>query len=830
MARINTYQIDGSISANDIVIGSEYNGINSTGIPIYKTKNYRMSDLQTFLAGGDFEFEAPIEIKPLPAGNKKWVHNNITVSTPSASSLLTHNGGTNGQFTVVTGVTTDSYTEDSLIVTKGHVKQINTTTYTLPDYKFNIAADSNPGSDDAFIDINSSSFDTLNILGGTVLTSEITTGDTITINHNNITHTPSDDGDTINLDYGDDFTALTARVVSPQGHLTASTKTTYSLPAQYSFNVSTDSNASHNREITSGQTLNILGATPISTAVSAADTVTISATDFTGPTTNPDVSGVRGLVPAPTTSDGSKFLKGNGGWAVPTDTQYSVMGSGDPASYDAGLVLAGSATHNNNFLRKDGSWATVTQTDISSTAGTFVSITSNSGATGSVTVNPDLSASGLGSTTAAKQLQFLRGDNTWSNVNNATLENIGGLRLFNNTHPANTINTATTVNGRFYGLQTSGASIGLVNVPWTDTNTWNANTKTVAGYVSAPGNDANKVWKTDANGNPAWRIDADTTYSEATSNSEGLMSTAHHDKLDGIEDNATADQTAAQLRTAIGTGNGNLVPAEGTAGHFLKHDGTFGLPSYTTNTDTNTTYSAGAGIDLSGTTFSLTQTTLTGNGFFKIPFMSSNVINVDSSANSFSYNPSSNVLAVNKISIGTTSTLTSRSIYSQSSGSNYFEIANTSTSNGGRLLFGCTTSGFNGIYSRNHNNSAGREFRLIQLSTAVITVATGGNTTVNGTVTANNFIVTSDKRLKSEIEPIKKGLEVIKKFSSYNYIKGDEKESGFIAQEVREAIPHTVYENNEGYLSMSDRGVLAYMHKAILELEERLTAIEEKLN
>ena len=31
-------------------------------------------------------------------------------------------------------------------------------------------------------------------------------------------------------------------------------------------------------------------------------------------------------------------------------------------------------------------------------------------------------------------------------------------------------------------------------------------------------------------------------------------------------------------------------------------------------------------------------------------------------------------------------------------------------------------------------------------------------------------------------------------------------------------------------LSMSDRGVLAHMHKAILELEERLTAIEEKLN
>jgi hypothetical protein len=88
MARINTYQIDGSISANDIVIGSEYNGINSTGIPIYKTKNYRMSDLQTFLAGGDFEFAAPITIQTLPAGNKKWVHDTQSLTSTSSSVTL----------------------------------------------------------------------------------------------------------------------------------------------------------------------------------------------------------------------------------------------------------------------------------------------------------------------------------------------------------------------------------------------------------------------------------------------------------------------------------------------------------------------------------------------------------------------------------------------------------------------------------------------------------------------------------------------------------------------------------------------------------------------
>ena len=53
----------------------------------------------------------------------------------------------------------------------------------------------------------------------------------------------------------------------------------------------------------------------------------------------------------------------------------------------------------------------------------------------------------------------------------------------------------------------------------------------------------------------------------------------------GYEAGATADQTAAEIRTLVGTGNNNFVPAAGSSGEFLKHDGTFGTPSYTTNTD-----------------------------------------------------------------------------------------------------------------------------------------------------------------------------------------------------------------------------------------------------
>ena len=46
-----------------------------------------------------------------------------------------------------------------------------------------------------------------------------------------------------------------------------------------------------------------------------------------------------------------------------------------------------------------------------------------------------------------------------------------------------------------------------------------------------------------------------------------------------------------QYTSAISTGNNGLVPAAGSAGEFLKHDGTFGTPSYIANTDTDVSIS-----------------------------------------------------------------------------------------------------------------------------------------------------------------------------------------------------------------------------------------------
>lgn len=72
-----------------------------------------------------------------------------------------------------------------------------------------------------------------------------------------------------------------------------------------------------------------------------------------------------------------------------------------------------------------------------------------------------------------------------------------------------------------------------------DSNTWVANSKTVDGFVTKGSGQANKVWKTDADGNPGWRTDDNTTYGLATATVNGLMSKEDFSKLSGIADGAT---------------------------------------------------------------------------------------------------------------------------------------------------------------------------------------------------------------------------------------------------------------------------------------------------
>lgn len=165
-------------------------------------------------------------------------------------------------------------------------------------------------------------------------------------------------------------------------------------------------------------------------------------------------------------------------------------------------------------------------------------------------------------------------------------------------------------NGRNYAVELDSFGKAYVNVPWTDTN---------------------------------------TTYNVATASANGLMSSSDKSKLNGIQAGADAVSFSRSLSsgTKIGTININGVNTDiyaPTAGEPVEYgvatSTTLGLvrigyPKSGKNypvelnssnqmyvnvpwTDNNTTYSAGAGLSLSGTAFSLVKATPTTLGGVKV--------------------------------------------------------------------------------------------------------------------------------------------------------------------------------------------------------------------
>lgn len=84
-------------------------------------------------------------------------------------------------------------------------------------------------------------------------------------------------------------------------------------------------------------------------------TVTIPNTPMIGATDSAD--GQSGLVPAPDINSKSFFLRGDGTWASPDETTYSIMtGADETTDGQSGLVPTPNAGDNTKFLRGDGIW------------------------------------------------------------------------------------------------------------------------------------------------------------------------------------------------------------------------------------------------------------------------------------------------------------------------------------------------------------------------------------------------------------------------------------------------------------------------------------------
>jgi hypothetical protein len=153
----------------------------------------------------------------------------------------------------------------------------------------------------------------------------------------------------------------------------------------------------------------------------------------------------------------------------------------------------------------------------------------------------------------------------------ATATARGGIELFSNTDQSVAANSVSSTASRTYGIQLNSAGQAVVNVPWVDTNT-------------------------------------NTTYSVGDGGlTQKNFTSTLKTKLDGIATSANnyslpAGSSSTRGGFKIGyTESGKYYPVEVDSSEKMFVN----VPWVDTNTDTNTTYSAGRGLDLSGTQFQL---------------------------------------------------------------------------------------------------------------------------------------------------------------------------------------------------------------------------------
>jgi len=363
----------------------------------------------------------------------------------------------------------------------------------------------------------------------------------------------------------------------------------------------------------------------------------------------------------PTGGSSSTFLRGDGTWVTPTNTNYT---AGD------GLTLTG--TTFSTDLKTNGGLVIESAklaVDLSASAITGT-LASDDGGTGfSSYTKGDLLVCGVGNVLSILSIgstnEVLKVDASgvpvWAaeggyTLPAATTSALGGIQL-NVAASATPIapNLPSSTAGRYYAVQIDSTNKAFVNIPWTDNNS----TYGITTAQSASGSNSDPYLrlveagtanvsdiKMDGTGPititrdssfPStyiqWDINSFTGSAKGAVPSASVGDAGKFLKADGSWDTPTNTgltsvglvmPSAFSVTNSPLTSNGDITvaPLNATNGQYLDYLGEWSTPP-------NTTYTAGQGISIVGTTISVATTGTVEVGDLKVDLDSSNDIKLD---------------------------------------------------------------------------------------------------------------------------------------------------------------------------------------------------------